>query len=129
MSTQNTQHNRRGVRRALATLGLGLVLAGGAAAGVAQADTDVTNGMRLGPGSDGAVHSWFFGKTRVCFDNVGPGDGSVSFWSGPTTGWRALPPGGHECITGSFVGLDVGVRNQSPNATIVVSEPFGPASP
>ncbi len=107
-------------RAVAATAAAAILTVGGASA--AQA----TQGATLRPNQSREFATWFFGRTTVCFKNIGSTDGSVQWWSGPSSGGYGLVPGAEVCPTRSYAGIRLGVRNLSPQASIAVTFPIGP---
>ena len=113
----------RRARRAAATAGLTAALLASGTSLAQAAGQDAA----LGANEGRAFHTWFWGRTQVCVQNLDPTfDASYSWVSSTSSGGGGLTPGEERCMTRSFAGFDIYVSNLSPRATIQVRFPIGP---
>lgn len=111
--------NNRTRRAVVATtLGVALLAGGAATAEAAQVGTQ-------GPGTTASYATWFWGRTQVCFQDVGSKDVAYNWWSSTSNGSGYLTPGQQTCMTRSFAGWRLGVYNIG-GGTLKVTFPIGP---
>ena len=117
----NGQELTRPWRRTIAAACLTTAaLAGTAAtAQAAQSDTVYQNQTKT-------FATWFWGRTVVCFTNVGGTDTSI-FWQSASTGVPLFLPKGSapNCTSRSFVGFRIAVTDVGPSP-VQVTFPYGP---
>lgn len=81
----------------------------------------------LQPGEGNQFGTWFWGRTVVCFTNLGSEVASYEWISSTTFSSRSLTPHEQHCDSRSFVGFGIYVTNTSvTNSPIQVSLPYGP---
>jgi hypothetical protein len=116
-----SQH--RLLRYVAVVIGLSGALLGGVSA-AAQASQVST----ISQGQSHSFSTWFFGRTEVCFQDVSAQYDATYYWTSATTsGAGELTPGATSCVTRSFVGFNITVKNESAQAaSIYVTFPIGP---
>lgn len=128
-------------RRAAVALGISTILVGlsGGFAAAATPEKAATPEATVGhsitssqdaylwPGEGRQFGTWFFGRTVICFKNMGPEVASYEWISSTTFSSRSLAPHEQYCDSRSFVGFGIYVTNTSvTDSPIKVSLPYGP---
>lgn len=115
--------HHRLLRNSAVVVGLSGALLGGVAT-AAQASQVST----IGQGQSHSFSTWFFGRTEVCFQDASSQYDAAYYWvSATTSGAGELTPGSTSCVTRSFVGFNITVKNESAQAaSLYVTFPIGP---
>ena len=130
----NHRRARQRIRRGAVALGVSTILAGLSAGAAAASSQDAilqpaasSQDATLQPGGGKSFRTWFFGRTVICFTNLGPEVASYEWISSTTFSSRSLSPYQEYCISRAFVGFDIYVTNTSVTSSpIHVSFPYGP---
>jgi hypothetical protein len=114
---------RQRIRRGVIALGLSGILIGASAGAAAASSQDAT----LNPGDGKTFKTWFWGRTPICYTNLGSEYASYEWISSTSFGSGSLAPGDQRCTARSYVGFEIYVQNTSASSSPVhVSFPHGP---